>query len=286
MDLGTVTSLRPARSRADLVLAPGETLLAGGTWLFSEPQPLTTGLVDLTALGWPAWEHVGAGEGRRLRVAATCTIEQLLAVPPVVLGPASRIVRECAEALLMSFKVQHTATVGGNLCLALPAGSMISLMTALDAEVVVWTPHGGERREPVATFVTGPGRTTLAPGEVLRAVDVPAASLDPRRTLRTAFRKIALSPIGRSSAVVTGRLTSRGDIHLVVTASTERPLRLADPGLRPGQSLEAVLAELLSTVDCWFDDPHGPRDWRRAVTATLAVEVCEELLGTRTGRTS
>ena len=27
----------------------------------------------------------------------------------------------------MSWKVQHVATVGGNLCLALPAGAMISL---------------------------------------------------------------------------------------------------------------------------------------------------------------
>lgn len=285
MDLGTVASLRPAHRRADLVLAPGETLLAGGTWLFSEPQPDTTGLVDLTALGWPAWELLGSGETRALRIGATCTIEQLLAVPASVLGPAHRMVRECAEALLMSFKVQHCATVGGNLCLALPAGAMISLMAALDAEVVIWTPAGGERREPVISFVTGAGHTTLAPGEVLRALDVPAAALDARRTLRTAFRNISLSTIGRSSAVVTGRLSAAGPeeveaVHLVVTAATERPVAL--PALTLPTDLEALVGALLGDVDCWYDDPHGPRDWRRAVTEVLAVEVCTELLEGRT----
>jgi hypothetical protein len=34
MDLVTVTSHRVARGRADLALAPGEVLLAGGNWLF------------------------------------------------------------------------------------------------------------------------------------------------------------------------------------------------------------------------------------------------------------
>ena len=47
VDLNTVTSYRFATSRADLALAPGEKVLGGGTWLFSEPQPDVTGLVDL-----------------------------------------------------------------------------------------------------------------------------------------------------------------------------------------------------------------------------------------------
>jgi len=44
VDLHTVSSYRRARYRGDLALAPGETLLAGGTWLFSETQPHVTRL--------------------------------------------------------------------------------------------------------------------------------------------------------------------------------------------------------------------------------------------------
>ena len=108
MDLVTVTSHRSARRRADLVLAPGEALLAGGTWLFSEPQPAVSGLVDLTTLGWPDWEELPDV----LRLGATCTVEHALDAP---WGPAAALARACADSFLMSFKVQHVATIGGNL---------------------------------------------------------------------------------------------------------------------------------------------------------------------------
>ncbi len=75
MDINTVTSFRTARTRADLVLAPGEVFMAGGTWLMSEPQPGTTGFIDLTTLGWPDLEVTDAG----LRIGATCTIAHLVA---------------------------------------------------------------------------------------------------------------------------------------------------------------------------------------------------------------
>ena len=75
MDITSVTSYRAARTRADLALAPGEVVMAGGTWLMSELQPETTGFVDLTTLGWPDLEITDAG----LRIGATCTIARLLA---------------------------------------------------------------------------------------------------------------------------------------------------------------------------------------------------------------
>lgn len=251
MDLHTVTGLRTARRREDLALGPGEALLAGGTWLFSEPQPATTGLVDLTGLGWPAWEELPDG----LRIGATCTIAEVTDAP---WGDAADLVRRCADSFLMSFKVQHVATVGGNLCLALPAAAMVSLAAGLGATVVVWTPGGGERREPAAAFVRGPGRTSLQPGEVVRAIDVPAAALQ----ARTAFRRIGLTAMGRASAVVVGC-----DRTVTVTAATERPVVLGVDDLEDG----------LAAIDCWYDDPHGAPDWRRAVASRLAREVAREL---------
>lgn len=252
MDLVTVTGHRSARDRRDLVLARGEALLAGGTWLFSEPQPEVSGLVDLTTLGWPDWEQLPGV----LRIGATCTVSRVLEAP---WGPAAELVRQCADALLMSWKVQHVATVGGNLCLALPAGAMISLMAALDAAAVIWTTDGGERRVPVVEFVTGAGTNVLATGEVLRAVEVP---LGGEQATDFAFRKVALTPLGRSSAVVIG-CGSR----VTVTASTTRPVVLSLDDLDAG----------LAAIDCWYDDPHGPADWRRRVTGELAAEVCREL---------
>ncbi len=55
MDLNTITEVAHPRSRAQLpVWTAGDAWLAGGTWLFSEPQAHLRRLVDLTDLKWPA----------------------------------------------------------------------------------------------------------------------------------------------------------------------------------------------------------------------------------------
>ena len=271
MDLHEVGSYRRAASRADLLLQAGEVPLAGGTWLFSEPQPGVTGLVDLAALGWPAWECTDDG----ITIAATCTVEQLLAVPwgTAVTTTEStgiaRLVQKSVDSFLMSFKIQHTATVGGNLVLALPAGAMIALTAALDGVALIWTPDGGERREPVETFVRDVRTTGLQQGEILRAVEIPARALGSR----AAMRQISLATLGRSSALVIGRVDRDGAATLTVTAATTRPVVLRFPSLPTAE----VLLDTLETVDCWYADPHGPADWRRSVTGTLAAEVRAEL---------
>lgn len=262
MDLDTVTSLRLATGRDDLRLAPGEGFLAGGTWLFSEPQDHLTGLVDLTTLGWEPWSRTDDG----IAISGTCTIAQLLDLTDDR-GTQPELFRQCADAFLMSSKIWRTATVGGNVCLALPAGAMISLLTALDAGALVWTPDGGERTEAVADLVTGVQSTTLAPGEVVRSFVLRGEAL----RARAAFRRASLTSLGRSAAVVIGRRDGAG-LVLSVTASTARPVVLRFPEVPDAAQVSAALEPV-----AWYDDPHGAPDWREAVTRHLAVEVCEEL---------
>ena len=265
MDLNTVRSVRIPRSRAELALGRGEVFLGGGSWLFSEPQIAATGLVDLLALGWPPFER----DEHRLRIAATCTLAQLAAVPAESGWNAHPLFRQCCAALLGSFKVWNVATVGGNICLALPAGPMTSLAVALGATLVIWTPDGGEKRHDAADFVTGVGRTLLQPGEVLRAVDFPTRAL----RARTASRRISLRPVGRSAALVIGRLDPDGAFALTVTAATERPYRFAFERIPSIAELDGAL----DSIDRWYDDPHGGREWRQAMTRRLSGEVLAEL---------
>lgn len=261
MDITTVTSYRPARTRADLVLAPGEVVMAGGTWLMSEPQPTTTGFVDLTTLGWPDLEVTATG----LRIGATCTIARLLAwaeseAPTEWTSLA--LARPSADALLASFKIWNTATVGGNVCQAFAAGAMIAMLATLDATALIWTLDGGEREIPVAELVIDNQATSLAPGEIVRALDVPARAL----RSRVGLQKIALAELGRSGAVVTARVDPDGAAVFVVTAAVRRPrvLRFARvPGA--GELRDAVA----SATD-FYTDPLGSADWRRGVSVVLA----------------
>jgi len=55
MDLNTITEvMRPADADAVKKWESGYAWLAGGTWLFSEPQVKTHTLIDLQSLNWPA----------------------------------------------------------------------------------------------------------------------------------------------------------------------------------------------------------------------------------------
>ncbi|KSU56251.1 FAD binding domain-containing protein [Microbacterium enclense] len=264
MDITTVTSFRSARTRDDLALSPGEVVIAGGTWLMSEPQPGTTGFVDLTTLGWPDLELTEDG----LRIGATCTIARLLAwveheAPAAWTSLA--LARPSADALLASFKIWNTATVGGNVCQAFAAGAMIAMLSTLDATALVWTPDGGERRIAVADLVIDNQATSLAPGEVLRALDVPMRAL----TGRVALQKIALAELGRSGAVVTARVDADGAAVFVVTAAVRRP-RVIRFGRLPGAG---ELRDAVASAPGFYTDPLGSADWRRGVSVVLAERV-------------
>lgn len=264
MDITTVTSFRSARTRDDLALSPGEVVIAGGTWLMSEPQPGTTGFVDLTTLGWPDIELTEDG----LRIGATCTIARLLAwveheAPAAWTSLA--LARPSADALLASFKIWNTATVGGNVCQAFAAGAMIAMLSTLDATALVWTPDGGERRIAVADLVIDNQATSLAPGEVLRALDVPMRAL----TGRVALQKIALAELGRSGAVVTARVDADGAAVFVVTAAVRRP-RVIRFGRLPGAG---ELRDAVASAPGFYTDPLGSADWRRGVSVVLAERV-------------
>jgi CO/xanthine dehydrogenase FAD-binding subunit len=248
MDLNTV------REHVDVDRAggwrPGDAWLAGGTWLFSEPQPDVRRLVDLTAAGWPPLRTTTSGGA--LEIAATCTVAELAAHPHPLFAA-------CARAFLAPSAVQRVATVGGNLCTALPAGPMIALTAALDGVCRLAGPDG-ERELPVTEFVLGAGVTALRPGELLRSVTLPAAAL----ARPAAARQASLYPQGRSAALLVGTREG-GGITLTVTGATVRPVRVRGDDV--GTIAEAD----------WFTDVHGDLDWRRHMTARLAREIVGEL---------
>ena len=272
MDLSTVEAVVPADRAAIDGWEPGDAWLGGGTWLFSEPQPELRRLIDLTAFAWPALTATAGG----LEIAATCTLAELAAwagsdrTGPAD-WPATRLIPQCCNALLGSFKVWNAATVGGNLCLALAAGPMPALVVALDGVCTIWEAGGTVRTVEAADFVLGPGQTALTRGALLRSVLLPDSAL----RCATAFRQLSLSPLGRSAVVVVGRAApAGGEVVITVTASVGRPVRLhfeAPPTAdRLQQAFDTAGIE-------YYDDPHGDPMWREHLSRMYAEEVRREL---------
>src|SRR5579872_5322188 len=130
MDLPNITEIvQPGPDAAVPEWRDGDAWLAGGTWLFSEPQPQLRRLVDLAGLEWTPL----AVTKNSLEIAATCTIAELYDIKLPADWLAAPLIQQCCRSFLSSFKIWTTATVGGNICMSLPAGPMISRAAGLEA---------------------------------------------------------------------------------------------------------------------------------------------------------
>ena len=74
--------------------------------------------------------------------------------------------------LIGSTQVQGRASAGGNLCNGSPAADGVPAMVAAGAVVTLQGPNG-RRQIPVGDVPAAPGRTNLAPGEILVSFSLP-----------------------------------------------------------------------------------------------------------------
>jgi CO/xanthine dehydrogenase FAD-binding subunit len=270
MNLNTITEIKRPASLGDIDgWRDGYSWLAGGTWLFSEPQVAVDTLIDLESFGWTPLTVTEAG----LDIAATCRIVDLhdFAGPPA--WRAVPLFRHCIDAFLMSFKIWNAATVGGNICMSLPAGAMISLTAALEGICTLWPRNREPREVSVVDFVTGNHRNILQKGELLRNIHLPAAAL----SKRTAMRQVSLTRHGRSAALIVGTVGNDGaDFLLTITAATPRPVQLRFATCPSADELrDALDARFLP--EAYFDDVHGSAPYKRHVTQYSSEQIRAEL---------
>lgn len=135
-------------------------LIAGGTDLLLDIQqgrhsPVDI-LVDITHI-----PELNCLEIRQdsLFVGAAVPLNRI-AASPLVRQHAEALVEACS--LIGGPQVRNTATLGGNVAHALPAGDGTIALVALDAQVEIAGP-GGLRRAPILDLFQGPGINTLDP---------------------------------------------------------------------------------------------------------------------------
>lgn len=270
MDLHTIVEVKRPSAADDISRwRDGYAWLGGGTWLFSEPQVKIDTLIDLASLAWPALRASAVG----LDIAATCTIAELERFKAPADWKAAPLVRECCRAFLASFKIWNAATVGGNICMSLPAGPMISLTVALEGVYTLWPRAGAPREVPAIDFVTGNHQNILHPGELLRSIHLPAEALS--KTF--AFRRASLTHLGRSTVLLIGtRSPKTGAVLLTVTAATARPAQLRFDRLPSADELRRALDAAIPD-SLYFDDVHGSPAYRRHLTYYFAEQIRVEI---------
>jgi len=272
MDLHTVNRVRrPAHAEEIPSWEAGFAWLAGGTWLFSEPQVNTHTLIDLESLRWPS---LLVSESS-LEIAATCKVAELDHFTDQAPRDwrAAPLFRQCCRAFLASFKIWNEASVGGNIVMSLPAGPMISLTAALEGVCTLWPRNGIERQIAVVDFVTGNHENVLAPGELLRSILLPGHAL----RKQFAFRRFTLTHLGRSEVLLIGtRCPAHGEFVLTITAATLRPVQLTFAGIPAAAELKRVIDDA-APFSLYLDDPHGSPAHRRHLTYYFAEQIRSEL---------
>jgi CO/xanthine dehydrogenase FAD-binding subunit len=268
MDLPNVqTYLRPADLESVKDWQQGWAWLSGGTWLFSQAQPNITTLVDLEKFGWSEIEVKPEG----LAIGAACIQNQLLefSFPEHWQGIKAL---ESAVSQLASFKVSHVATVGGNICLALPVSTFAPVMIALGATYEIW--HGGfAYRVRALEFQTGVQQTILQPGEVLRKIWIPASNLE----WQTSFQRICVASDGYALSTVVAAFNSQSNqVRFGLGACVSTPRLVEFTCIPTAEEIADVLDEQLP-LDDFVEDDRGSASYRRQITQVLMERSLFEL---------
>lgn len=97
------------------------------------------------------------------------------------------VLQQAANSLA-SAQIRQVATLGGNLCTASPSGDMACALVALKSKCEILSQNGKLRTIPIDDFFTGPRKTALKKGEILRSILVPMN--EQSKTLFSGFIKV------------------------------------------------------------------------------------------------
>ena len=113
-------------------------------------------------------------DGKRVRIGAATPIQRFL--DDSALGAALPAMPRCA-VWFADDQIRESATIGGNIVNASPAGDAIPPLIAHEAVVELASRRHGkvsQRRMPLIQFIVGPGKTELQPDELLVAIECDA----------------------------------------------------------------------------------------------------------------
>jgi xanthine dehydrogenase FAD-binding subunit len=154
----------------EILEASACTVFAGGTDLmvkkkqwsglpprFLKPVLFISGLKELKSI---------SRDNENITIGAACTLSHLIE-SSLIPDTYKQVFREMASP-----SIRNTATIGGNICNASPAGDTLPLLYALGAVLRV---ESSLRKIdiPIEDFITAPGRTALKEGELLTYIRIP-----------------------------------------------------------------------------------------------------------------
>lgn len=178
--------------------------------------------------------------------------------------------------LIGSTQIQGRATMAGNLCNAGPAADSVPCMVAIGALARVSGPKGS-RDVPVRDIPTGPGKTSLAPGEMVTAIVLPAKPARsgdaylrfiPRTEMDIAVVGCGVSVTLDASGTITDARVALGAVAPTVIEVPAAAKALI--GTTGDAAAMAALAAAATAAAKPIDDKRGTIAFRKEVSGVLA----------------
>lgn len=184
-----------------------------------------------------------------------------------------------AANLIGSVQVRNRATMAGNLCNASPAADSVPALVAAGATCLIAGP-GGQREVPVEAVTTAPGKTSLAPGEFVVEIRLPARPKGGGDAyLRSIPRtEMDIAVVGAGAALVldaSGTCTA-ARISIGAVAPTVLLVEAAGAALVGSKLDEAALEHMADAVRAAakpIADKRGTVEYRVAMAGVLAKRV-------------
>lgn len=260
------------------LLAGGQSLIASLAFRLSEP----TVLIDISRIEDLRGIRLA---GDTIRIGAGTTHAQL-GRDPFITTHAPLFHK--AAPLIAHAAIRNRGTIGGSIAYADPASELPACCVALDATVVARS-KGGMRRVAARDFFTGLLTTALEAGEIIEAVEVPAASPGSRHAIEEVTRRSGDYAMAGFAAnvrldgarVADARLVGFGIGETPVTASSAAAALVGRP--LDADAIAAAQAALDTDVDPPAD-PHGSSETKRHLARVVLGRVLRSIAGTGEAR--
>src|SRR3954469_10120476 len=186
--------------------------------------------------------------------------------------------------LIGSIQVRGRASIGGNLCNGSPAADSVPALIAAGAIARIIGPNG-TREAPVEAIPTGPGKTSLAKGEIIVSFFLPprpphSSDAYQRFTPRTEM-DIAVVGVGISLTLDNGGTCTVARVALGAVAPTVLLVKEAADALIGSKLDEAALDKLAQAASAAcrpIDDKRGTKEYRIKVAGVLARRTAQQAL--------
>lgn len=183
-------------------------------------------------------------------------------------------------SVLGSVQIRNRGTLGGNLVNASPAADSAVPLLCYDADVVLTGAHG-ERVLPIASFLLGPGRTALEPGEFVRAIRVPIPERSVSFFHKVGKRRALTIAIASVGAVLRLDGLQIREARIAAGSVAPVPLRLdaVERLLIDAEPTDALIDEARRTASAAvapISDVRASADYRRSVVGDLVARALLE----------